>query len=99
MKIFQTTSKISIFFLFLFSHWQIAPPSYAESQYRANIGDKTDSEHTQFSNGQNDFAPRYPVYTSATLPTLPNAKNWNPVLISINQFMNIEIQNNPSRFM
>ncbi|XP_031621450.1 arrestin domain-containing protein 17 [Contarinia nasturtii] len=51
----------------------IPPPSYGESEYRANIVDKNDSQHTRVSGGQNDFAPRYPVYASA--PTLPNVQN------------------------
>lgn len=40
-----------------------APPSYAESQYRANIVDKNDSEHTRLV-GDQTFAPRYPVYAA-----------------------------------
>lgn len=52
-----------------------APPSYAESEYRANIVDKNDSEHTRLAGGQDQFAPRYPVYTAQTLPNLPNTQN------------------------
>lgn len=52
----------------------IAPPSYAESEFRANIVDKNDSQHIRVAPGQNEFAPRYPTYTAAALPPLPNFK-------------------------
>lgn len=52
--------------LFLF----LAPPSFAESQYKATITDKHDSEHTKIV-GANEFAPRYPVY--AFTPSAPPA--------------------------
>lgn len=41
-----------------------APPSYDESQYRGNIVDKNDSEHTRLVGDQTTFAPRYPVYAA-----------------------------------
>lgn len=63
---FHSYRIILIFFL------STAPPSYGESEYRANIVDKNDSQHTHFAVGQNEFAPRYPVYTAQTLPTAPN---------------------------
>lgn len=48
-----------------------APPTYAESQYRANIVDKNDTQHTVFASGQTEFAPRYPTYAGTMLPALP----------------------------
>lgn len=59
------------FVLFFLFNGKIAPPTYAESQYRANIFDKSDPENIQSVNGQNDFAPRYPVYSNEILSTLP----------------------------
>lgn len=49
-----------------------AAPTYAESEYRANIVDKNESQHMRTTGGQNDFAPRYPVYAGQALPSLPN---------------------------
>lgn len=59
----------------IFFRLQIAPPTYGESEYRANIVDKNDSQHTRLAGGQDQFAPRYPVYTGQSLPTLPDKQN------------------------
>lgn len=56
------------------SFLSLAPPSYAESEYRANIVDKNDSQHIRVAPGQSEFAPRYPTYTATALPPLPNFK-------------------------
>lgn len=57
------------------SYIRTAPPSYAESEYRAKIVDKNDSQHTRITGGQSEFAPRYPVYVAQPLPALPNTPN------------------------
>lgn len=77
VRVIQFEKVLLIRFYFIRFKWLIisifktAPPSFAESGYRANIVDKNDSEHTRLNDGQ-AFAPRYPVYTGQTLPTAPN---------------------------
>lgn len=61
-------SKLEYFALSL----SIAPPTYEESEYKAKIADKNDTEHTR---GQTEFAPRYPIFSGAALPPLPNTNN------------------------
>lgn len=51
-----------------------AAPTYAESEYRANILDKNDSQHMRTAGGQNDFAPRYPFFAGQALPSAPNVE-------------------------
>lgn len=70
--------------MFSYIRHQTAPPTYAESEYRANIVDKNDSQHTRLVGDQNEFAPRYPVYMAQALPTLPNTQNnWTVACASI----------------
>lgn len=55
--------------------WFAAAPTFTESDYRANIANKNDSQYMRTAGGQSDFAPRYPVYTAQTLPPLPNTQS------------------------
>lgn len=60
--------------IFTFIHYFAAAPIFTESGYRGNIIDKNESQYMRNAGGQNDFAPRYPVYTAQTLPPLPNTQ-------------------------
>lgn len=59
---------------FLKSVLFVAAPTYTESGYRANIVDKNESQYMRTAGGQNDFAPRYPVFSGQALPPLPNTQ-------------------------
>lgn len=61
-------------FFDLFHYPSIAPPTYTESGYRANIVDKNESQYMRTAGGQSDFAPRYPVFSAQNLPPLPNTQ-------------------------
>lgn len=50
--------------LFIFA----APPTFTESQFKANIVGKNDSEHTR-TVGSQQYAPRYPTYSF--MPSAP----------------------------
>lgn len=69
-SILFTIIKFNDFFPSIFSF--SAAPTYAESDYRANIVDKNESQHMRTAGGQSDFAPRYPVFSGQALPVLPN---------------------------
>lgn len=62
---------IEIWLFLLFA----AAPTYAESEYRANIVDKNDSQYMRTAGGQNEFAPRYPVFSGQALPPAANTQN------------------------
>lgn len=51
-----------------------APPIFTESGYRGNMVNKNESQYMRMADGQNDFAPRYPVYSAQNLPQLPNTQ-------------------------